>query len=249
MSRSIASMVEDATGAAGHGPDWSHLRPDAAHTDEISPVDLLPVVAAGFAVPQFVPQIRKLRRTGDTAGLSTPWALLTGVNNTAWFGYFVASHYWFALIPSSSAALLGGGLGVMLHRRRPLPRRHLALITAWALVLAAAAVVDRSLLGAALTGAFLIQVVPAVVAAHRTDEPTGIARGTWMLILAEVSCWTVFGAARGDGPILVLGVTGVVAALLVLHRARTGARAGARAGDGVHRLSEPAHPAGRPLRR
>lgn len=222
MSRSIASMVEDATGAAERGADWSHLRPDPAHTDEITPVDLLPVVAAGFAVPQFVPQIRKLRRTGDTAGLSTTWGLLTGVNNTAWFGYFVASHYWFALIPSSSAALLGGGLGVMLHRRRPLPRRRLALVAGWALVLAAAAGVDRSLLGAALTGAYLIQVVPAVAAAHRTDEPTGIARGTWRLILAEVSCWTVFGAARRDGPLLVLGLTGVAAALLVLRRARAG---------------------------
>ena len=86
-------------------------------------------------------------------------------------------------------------------------------------MLGGAAAVDRGLLGAALTGAFLVQVVPAVVTAYRTDHPTGIARGTWRLVLAEVSCWTVFGAAQRDGPLLVLGTTGVLSALLMLNRA------------------------------
>jgi PQ loop repeat len=183
-------------------------------------VAVLPVLAAGFAVPQFLPQILKLRRTHDTAGLSTPWALLTGVNNTAWFGYFAASHYWFALIPSSSAALLGGSLGIMLMRRGPrLASRSRVLVGAWSLVLAVAGAIDRRLLGVLLTGAFLIQVLPAVTTAYRTHHPTGIARGTWRLILAEVSCWAVFGAANHDGPLIVLGTTGIVSALLMLHRA------------------------------
>jgi hypothetical protein len=183
-------------------------------------VALLPVVAAACAVPQFVPQIRKLRRTGDTAGLSTPWAVLTGINNAAWFGYFAASRYWFALVPSSSASLLGGGLGIMLQRRHPLRRRAVLLIAGWVAVIAGAAAVDRRLLGAVLTVAFLIQVVPAVVAAYRTRHPTGISRGTWRLILAEVACWAVFGAANRDGPLVVLGTTGMLSALLMLHQAR-----------------------------
>jgi hypothetical protein len=179
----------------------------------------LPVLAAGFAVPQFVPQIVKVRRTGDTAGLSGPWAVLTGINNTAWFGYFAASHYWFALIPS--AALLGGCLGVMLLRRTPMARHSAMAIGAWTAVLGLAASVDRAVLGTALTGAFLVQVLPAVATAYRTASPTGIARGTWLLVLGEVSCWTAFGAAHLDGPLLVLGTTGVTSALLMLHRART----------------------------
>jgi hypothetical protein len=47
-----------------------------------------PLVAAAFGVPQFLPQIRKLRTTRDTAGLSWSWAALTTLNNGAWFGYF-----------------------------------------------------------------------------------------------------------------------------------------------------------------
>jgi hypothetical protein len=49
--------------------------------------------------------------------------LLTGINNAAWFGYFAASRYWFALIPATSAALLGGCLGIMLNRRHTMTRR------------------------------------------------------------------------------------------------------------------------------
>jgi uncharacterized protein with PQ loop repeat len=181
---------------------------------------VLPVLAAGFAVPQFLPQILKLRRTHDTAGLSTLWALLTGINNAAWFGYFAASHYWFALIPSSSAALLSGSLGIMLMRRgRGLAWRSRVLVCAWSLALVVAAAIDRRLLGVTLTGAFLVQVLPAVTTAYRTRHPTGIARGTWRLILAEVSCWAVFGAANRDGPLIVLGTTGIASALLMLHRA------------------------------
>jgi uncharacterized protein with PQ loop repeat len=184
-------------------------------------IALLPVLAAGFAVPQFVPQILKLRRSNDTAGLSTPWALLTGINNGAWFGYFAASRYWFALVPSSSAALLGGGLGIMLSRRHRMTLRSKAMIGAWIIVLGAAASVDRRLLGATLTGAFLVQVIPAVITAYRTRHPTGIARGTWLFILGELSCWVVFGAAQHDGPLIALGTTGVITALLMLNRTRS----------------------------
>ena len=64
-------------------------------------LDALPIAAAAFAIPQFLPQLRKLRRTDDTAGLSWPWATLTSVNNAAWLGYFAASAYWAALVPAS----------------------------------------------------------------------------------------------------------------------------------------------------
>src|SRR5215470_7026312 len=97
-----------------------------------------PIAAAGFAVPQFLPQIRKLKATRDTAGVSTSWAALTGVNNAAWIAYFTMSRYWTALIPSSSATVLAGTLAAMLvRRRRPGPGPS-ALIGAWAITLAAA---------------------------------------------------------------------------------------------------------------
>lgn len=187
-------------------------------------VDVLPIAAALFAVPQFVPQIRKLRRTGDTVGLSATWGLLTGISNAGWFCYFAASHYWFALVPSSSASLLGGALGVAIARRRPLRPGIRNLILTWAIVVLGAALLDRRLLGAVLTAAFVVQVTPALVTAYRTNHPTGISQATWLLILGEVSCWSVFGAVNRDGPLVVLGMTGVTSALAILHRARSTAR-------------------------
>lgn len=214
-----------------------------AQAATIDAITVLPVLAAGFAIPQFVPQILKLHRTDDAAGLSAPWALLTAVNNAAWIGYFAASRYWLALIPATSAALLGGCLGIMLNRRHTMTRLGSMAIGAWAVVLGVAASVDRRLLGATLTGAFLVQVVPAVTTAYRTRRPTGIARGTWRLILAEVSCWAAFGIAKRDGPLIILGTTGVISALLMLHRARTTAnRPAADNRPTEHRHPTPAEP-------
>jgi hypothetical protein len=228
MSRSTVSIVKNATNQRFEREVWSHVSRRVIQTAAVDATTVLPVLAAGFAVPQFVPQILKLRRTGDVAGLSAPWAVLTGVNNTAWAGYFAASHYWFALIPSTSAAVLGGCLGAMLSRRRTMTGRTWAVVGAWTVALVVAAGIDRRVLGATLAVAFLVQVVPAVAAAYRADRPTGIARGTWRLVLGETSCWAAFGGLTGDGPLSVLGVTGVVSAVLMLRRARLARRATGR---------------------
>jgi uncharacterized protein with PQ loop repeat len=205
----------------------------------VTTVDMLPVAAALFAIPQFVPQIRKLRRTGDTVGLSAAWALLTGISNAGWFCYFAASRYWFALVPSSSASLLGGALGVAIARRRPLPPRIRTLIGTWAIVVLGAALLDRRVLGAVLTAAFLVQVTPALAAVYRTRHPTGTSQATWLLILGEVSCWSVFGVVNGDGPLVVLGTTGVTSALAILHRSRSTARPGHRRKRGAMTPARP----------
>jgi uncharacterized protein with PQ loop repeat len=182
-------------------------------------LDYTPIVAAGFAVPQFLPQIRKLRATGDTAGVSPSWAALTSVNNAAWIAYFTMSRYWTALVPSSSATLLAGTLAVMLIRRRPPRARPSALIGAWAITLAAAGVAaGRAGLGALLTAAFLLQVTPSVWTAYRTVRPTGISSGTWLLILGELTCWMIFGLHTADPRLLTLGASGIIVSVLMLAR-------------------------------
>ena len=185
--------------------------------------DAIPIVAAVFAVPQFGPQIHKLRSTGDTAGLSWSWAALTSVNNAAWMVYFTLSHYLTALVAAGSATSLAGALAVMLAHRRLTSRRTVALLTAWVAVLAAAfAGAGRAGLGTMLAAAFFVQVTPSVWTAYRGGDCSGISPGTWLLILAEVSCWLVYGIHRADPRLIGLGLTGVTASLLMLARvART----------------------------
>jgi uncharacterized protein with PQ loop repeat len=181
---------------------------------------LLPLVAAILAVPQFLPQLARLQRTGQTAGVSWSWAALTSVNNAAWLGYFALSGFWTALVPAISATLLAGTLAALLAcRGAGFPRRPAALALVWAaLLITAASLFGQSGLGTALTVAFLLQVTPSVWTAYRADDTTGIAAGTWLLIFGELLCWGVFGIYESDPRLIVLGATGVTASLLVLAR-------------------------------
>ena len=190
---------------------------------------LLPLVAAFLAVPQFLPQLARVRRAGTTAGVSWSWAALTSVNNAAWMGYFALSGFWTALVPAISATVLSGQLAVVLARRGGgMPKRSLVLVSAWAVVLlTAAAVSGRTGLGSALAVAFALQVTPSVWMVYRSKDTAGVSRGTWLLIFGELLCWGVFGIHEADPRLIVLGATGVVASLLVLARVswtRTGRR-------------------------
>jgi hypothetical protein len=184
-------------------------------------LDLLPIAAAVFGIPQYLPQILKLRRTGDTAGVSWSWATLTSVDNAAWFGYFMASGYWTASLPSTAATVLAGTVSVMLVRRGAVNRRAIGWICGWAGLLVIATVLGGRIgLGTLLAAASIVQVTPSLWTAYRTDRPTGISQGTWALVFGELSCWFVFGLWKTDARLITLGVTGVVASLLMLARAR-----------------------------
>jgi uncharacterized protein with PQ loop repeat len=186
-----------------------------------SPLDYIPVAAACFAVPEFLPQLRRLAATSDTAGISWSWAALTSVNNAAWIAYFALARYWTALIPSSSATILAGTLAVMLSRRGQAGARPAIVISAWAALLAGGyGIAGRAGLGTLLTAAFILQVTPSIWAACRTARPTGISAGTWLLILGELTCWLTFGLYKSDSRLITLGTCGIVSSALILARIR-----------------------------
>jgi len=185
----------------------------------INALDYTPVAATAFAVPQFLPQIRRLLATGDTAGVSWAWAILTCLNNAAWLAYFTLEHYWTALVPSCSATALSGTLAVLLSIRRQPKARTAIPIAAWAAMLVTAyLILGRTGLGALLTAAFAVQVAPSIWTAYRTERPTGISAGTWLLILGELGCWLTFGLYKSDPRLIILGLSGATASALMLAR-------------------------------
>ena len=185
----------------------------------INALDYAPVAATAFAVPQFLPQIRKLRATGDTAGVSWAWATLTCLNNAAWLAYFTLEHYWTALVPSTSATALSGTLAILLSIRHQPKARTAIPIAAWAAMLSAVGLIlGRTGLGALLTAAFAVQVAPSIWTAYRTERPTGISAGTWLLILGELGCWLTFGLYKSDPRLITLGLSGATASALMLAR-------------------------------
>ncbi len=188
-------------------------------------LDWLPIASAVFAVPQFLPQLVQLWRTGDAAGVSWSWAALTSVSNGGWIAYFALSGFWTSLVPSTSVTALAGVLAGLLGRRTGVTRRQAVITAGWAGLLAiAGAAGGRIGLGTALTASFVLQVTPSVWTAYRTERPTGIARGTWLLILGELVCWGAYGYAQSDWRLIVLGWTGVTASLLMLARAHAAAQ-------------------------
>ena len=212
----------------------------------IDALDYAPIAATVFAVPQFLPQLRKLRATRDTAGVSWSWATLTSLNNAAWLAYFALQHYWTALVPSSSATFLAGTLAILLSLRGQARMRPSILISTWAVMLATAyLVLGRTGLGALLTAAFTVQVAPSIWTACRTACPTGISAGTWLLILGELSCWLTFGLNESDPRLVALGLTGVTASVLMLARIRRTSRReqSAKSSGDVPRGSEGRQPA------
>jgi uncharacterized protein with PQ loop repeat len=192
----------------------------------IEVLDYAPIAASCFAIPQFLPQIRRLAATRDTAGLSWSWAVLTCVNNAAWIAYFTLARYWTALIPSTSATLLAGTLAVMLTRRGRASPRPAGLIVTWAaMLITACGVAGRTGLGTLLTAAFVLQVAPSIWTVYRTPRPSGVSPGTWLLILGELSCWLAFGLHKSDPRLITLGASGVIASALMLARIRSVFRA------------------------
>ncbi len=183
-------------------------------------LEWLPVAATVFAVPQFLPQLVAVWRTGDTAGVSWSWAALTSVGNAGWFVYFALSAYWTALVPAIAATVLAGALAVLLASHGAVAPRAVAAVACWAALLVLTAMVTgHAGIGTVLTASFVLQVAPSVWTAYRTRDPSGISRGTWLLVLAELLCWGIFGLHVSDPRLTVLGWTGVAASLLMLARA------------------------------
>jgi uncharacterized protein with PQ loop repeat len=181
--------------------------------------NLVPIAATAFGIPQFLPQLVKVWRSGDTAGVSWAWAALSSVSNAAWFIYFWLSSFWTALAPASSAALLAGTLAVTLGRRGRATLRPMLAIVAWVALLAGGfAIGGRAAFGSLLAASFVLQVIPSLWTAYRTTLPSGISAQTWSLIFAELLCWGIYGVYEADPRLIVLGGTGVTASLLILSR-------------------------------
>lgn len=173
---------------------------------------LLSLAATAFAVPQLLPQLQRIRRVGPE-GVSAQWALLTAVGNAAWLTWFVRSGIASGAIPTGTSLVLAVGIAVAMRGRGALPPRAFGLPGLWALaLLVTTAVGGTTALGTALTGAFVLQVTPSLVAAWRSPDPVGVSRLTWVLIAAEVTCWGVVGATEGRAPLIALGLSGWMAA-------------------------------------
>ena len=148
------------------------------------------VIAAPLAVPQFVPQLRRVRR-GLIAGVSWTWAVMTCINNIAWVVYFTWSGHYTALIPASAAVVVSGLLAVQPAFRMdafPAPvRGHRGRLTS---VMALAAVIFGRAGVAPLSRSRSSYRSPSVSTAYRSSDISGISVSTWLLVFGELTAFS-----------------------------------------------------------
>jgi uncharacterized protein with PQ loop repeat len=187
--------------------------------DVSSLADAAAVAASIVAVVTLMPQLRRLRRTGDVAGVSLTWAFLGAVTNAAWFGYLLSQRLWAGMPSVVCMVVLYGALASALVRRGVAWRSPTLLAVLWSLFLAALGPVGGLVvLGLVLGLSYGVQVAPSVWSAYRTWAPSGVSPGTWAIALVEVSLWGLYGLGKGDVPIQVFALTGISSSLAMLAR-------------------------------
>jgi uncharacterized protein with PQ loop repeat len=185
----------------------------------------IPDVAAGvatmLAVAGAMPQVVRLKRTGDLAGVSLTGATIGVASETAWVAYTVQGGLWSAVIMPALMVVANFVLAVAIVRAGAGPARAAATAITWSAVLAAAATLGgRSTFGLLLALAYAMQVAPCVGAAYSAEIPSGIAPARWIALLGECALWGWYGLARADVAISLFAVVGAAAAVAILLRCR-----------------------------
>lgn len=178
------------------------------------------IVAATIGTVTFLlPQIIKLIRTRDSAGVSTSWAVLGFVTNVGWFAYMINQELWAALIaPFATFISYAFTIWALNRTGRELGRGAL-LGLVWTMVLVGSTwALGWPALGVVLGLSYGVMLTPSVWTAYKTVDPSGISPGTWWIGLAEAILWGYYGWFHADAGIVTFFIVGVVGSTLILGR-------------------------------
>lgn len=173
--------------------------------------------ATALAAVFLIPQISRVILNREAKGLSVTWAIFGVITNLAWVLYLLAERLW---VPALAPALAVVTYGIM-----ALAIRSVGIGRGWrsCLVYGGAIVSVAAVGGADAMGAFLvvtpaIQLAPQVVAVWRHPYPSGVSPTTWMLSLAEATCWGAYGHIVGSPALLGYGLVTSIGSALILGR-------------------------------
>ncbi|MEZ5375035.1 MAG: hypothetical protein R2733_00890 [Acidimicrobiales bacterium] len=186
------------------------------------------LVANVLGAGMIVPQVLHLRRHHSTAGVSPSWVGVGIAMNLWWVSYGVSQQLWGMLPVSVVGVALYGVIASEL--RRCDGSGSLRLVVRGGLLIASVPLLflivgGWASAGVAIGSIYAIQFAPAVVAALRADDVSGIARATWTMALGEAAIWFVYGWSQRD---LALGIGGgggaLMSAVILLRLAHLGRR-------------------------
>ncbi len=178
------------------------------------------IVAATLGTITFLlPQIIKLTRTKDSAGVSTTWPALGFVTNVGWFLYVISQQLWPAMVaPFVTFVSYGVTLWALARTGRDL-RSSVTRGGVWTILLVATTVfLGWTALGVVLGLSYGVMIAPSVWTAYRTADPSGVSPGTWLIGIAEAVLWGYYGLFHGDRGIITFGIVGLIGSAVILVR-------------------------------
>jgi len=177
------------------------------------------ILATVSTVVFLLPQIAKLKRTGDSAGVSTTWAALGFVSNVGWFTYMISQSRWYAVVaPLSTFIFYAVALRALAGTGRDL-RNATVIAVGWSLVLGGVAVGGGwTTLGVVLGLTYAAMVTPSIWTAYRSRKPSGVSAGTWWIGSVEALLWGLYGLYHMDPGIITFGTVQLTASALMLTR-------------------------------
>lgn len=185
----------------------------------MSLADVALVAGTVLAATSLIPQIAKLVRTRDPAGVSSTWPAIGVVTNAAWTAYLIHQGLWPATISAILVMTFFGVVMWALHRTGvPLAASVWRGVAFGVGVIVVALTLGWFALGTVLGVSQFLQVSPAIITAYRSALPTGIAPGTWWIAGAEGILWGYYGQYHADIPIVIFAATYLLTAALMLAR-------------------------------
>lgn len=153
-----------------------------------------------LAVALSAPQLHALLTTGRTCGVSLASLLCSTISFTAWTVHAVqVGDAW--LLTSSAVGVPGQALTTWCAWRAGASREGLLVPACWAVLVSVVLAWDGlhgTVVAAPIVGSSILwMVVPAAVTAWRSTDVSGIAAGTWWVLLGEGALFLGYGVAAG----------------------------------------------------
>lgn len=182
---------------------------------------LLPVLGLlGLCVglTRALPQLVRLLRTRDVAGLSVDGCATAAVVSSFWATYGLMTGQPAVVFASGTPALVFFliALAALRYGRKVAEFRTAPVMLAvFTVVTVAAGAVG---LGMALTVGALIANTPHLIVAFREKDLSGISPSTWALTMTDGAIWVTYSVVTGDIPIFVNNFFQVTTSGLILLR-------------------------------
>lgn len=178
----------------------------------------LAVVALIVGLTRAMPQLVRLLRARDAAGVSLDGCATSAIVSSFWATYGILTGQPAVVLASGTPAVIFVviGLAALRYGRRigELRAAPFFLIAFTGVTIAGGA----AGLGLVLTVGALVANTPHVVTAYREKELSGVSPSTWALTAADGAIWTTYALITGDVPILVNNVFQLTTSLAIVVR-------------------------------